>query len=68
MSKNVIPEVTGETEKSISAAAYRWRLKLSREPGGAFQEITALLLVNKEKYDQFARLIKAGGGSVVQAK
>ncbi|XP_043282964.1 DNA topoisomerase 2-binding protein 1 [Venturia canescens] len=68
LSKNVIPEPTGDTEKSIAAAVHRWRLKLSREPGGAFQEMVALLLVNKEKYDQFARLISAGGGTVVQAK
>ncbi|XP_015595302.1 DNA topoisomerase 2-binding protein 1-A isoform X2 [Cephus cinctus] len=67
-SKGVIPEPTGETEKLIAAAAYKWRIKILQEPGGAFQNMVALLLVQKEKYDQFQRLICAGGGVVVQAK
>ncbi|XP_012272472.1 DNA topoisomerase 2-binding protein 1-B isoform X3 [Orussus abietinus] len=67
-SKGVIPDLSTETEKSIAAAAHRWRLKLMKEPEGAFKQMVALLLVQKEKYDQFKRLICAGSGTVVQAR
>jgi len=30
--------------------------------------MVALLMVSEEKHDQFKRLIKAGGGSVIQAR
>lgn len=52
----------------IMNAAYRWRLKLLKNPGGAFCDIVAILETQKEKKDQFERLINAGGGIVVEAK
>ncbi|XP_012528474.1 DNA topoisomerase 2-binding protein 1 isoform X2 [Monomorium pharaonis] len=67
-SKNRIPEPSNEIEIAIAAAAYRWRLKLQTELNGPFSNIVALLMVSEEKYDQFKRLIEAGGGMVVQAK
>ncbi|XP_025993748.1 DNA topoisomerase 2-binding protein 1 isoform X2 [Solenopsis invicta] len=67
-SKNKIPKPNGEIEIAIAAAVYRWRLKLQKELHGPFSNIVALLMVSEEKYDQFKRLIKAGGGMVVQAK
>lgn len=63
-----MPELNGEIEQAIAAAAYRWRLKLLREPKGPFSDMVALLLVSEEKHDQFKRLIVAGGGSVMQAR
>lgn len=68
MSKDVIPELSVDTEKSIAAAVHRWRLRLRDEPGGAFRDMVAMLLVPPEKYKQFERLINAGGGVVVEAK
>ncbi|XP_076627119.1 mutagen-sensitive 101 isoform X1 [Colletes latitarsis] len=67
-SKGIIPDPVGEIEKMIAAAAYRWRLNLLKEPRGPFNNMVALLLVSDEKYDQFERLINAGGGKVVQAR
>lgn len=67
-SVGVIPEPVGDIEKAIASAAYRWRLKLLDEPGGAFKDMVAILLVQGEKYNQFTRLIEAGGGTVVQAR
>ncbi|XP_032667662.1 DNA topoisomerase 2-binding protein 1 isoform X2 [Odontomachus brunneus] len=67
-SKDTIPELNGEIERAIAAAAYRWRLKLLKKPNGPFSDMVALLLVAEEKYDQFKRLIVAGGGSVMQAR
>ncbi|XP_053987839.1 DNA topoisomerase 2-binding protein 1-A isoform X1 [Hylaeus volcanicus] len=67
-SKGIIPDPSGEIEVMIAAAAYRWRLQLLKEPLGAFNNMVALLLVSGEKYDQFKRLIEAGGGKVVQAR
>ncbi|XP_029032844.2 DNA topoisomerase 2-binding protein 1 isoform X2 [Osmia bicornis bicornis] len=67
-SKDVIPAPNGEIEETIAAAAYRWRLKLLKEPNGPFDNMVALLLVAGDKYDQFKRLIEAGGGRVVQAR
>nr|XP_012145489.1 PREDICTED: DNA topoisomerase 2-binding protein 1 [Megachile rotundata]XP_012145498.1 PREDICTED: DNA topoisomerase 2-binding protein 1 [Megachile rotundata] len=67
-SRDVIPEPNGEIEEIIAAAAYRWRLKLLKEPNGPFCNMVALLLVSGDKYDQFQRLIEAGGGKVVQAR
>ncbi|XP_033225645.1 DNA topoisomerase 2-binding protein 1 isoform X2 [Belonocnema kinseyi] len=60
--------LTNETEKAIASAAHRWRVKLSIEPGGAFEGMVALLMVPEEKYDSFERLIVAGNGTVVQAR
>ncbi|XP_066593898.1 DNA topoisomerase 2-binding protein 1 [Prorops nasuta] len=63
-----IPNPEGDMENAIAAAAYRWRLKLLHEPGGAFKNMVALLIGASEKYDQLKRLIEAGGGEVVQAR
>lgn len=43
-------------------------MKLLKEPYGPFNDMVALLLASEEKYDQFKRLIEAGGGTVVQAR
>lgn len=67
-SKGIIPDTTGEVENAIAAAAHRWRIKLLKEPYGPFHDMVALLLASEEKYDQFKRLIEAGGGTVVQAR
>ncbi|KMQ95888.1 dna topoisomerase 2-binding protein 1-like protein [Lasius niger] len=67
-SKGTIPEPSGEIEQAIAAAAYKWRLRLQKEPDGPFSDIVALLMVSEDKYDQFKRLIEAGGGSVTQAR
>lgn len=67
-SKDKIPEPNGEIENAIAAAAYRWRLKLQKQQNSPFSDIVALLMVSEEKYDQFKRLIEAGGGSVMQAR
>ncbi|XP_035738544.1 DNA topoisomerase 2-binding protein 1-A-like isoform X1 [Vespa mandarinia] len=67
-SKGIIPDPTGEIENAIAAAAHRWRIKLLKEPYGPFHDMVALLLASEEKYDQFKRLIEAGGGTVVQAR
>lgn len=52
----------------IMSAAHRWRLRLLKDPGGAFRGMVALLIVPQEKREQFERLIHAGGGIVVEAK
>ena len=65
--KSLAPLST-DTERAIASAAYRWRLKLAKEPGGAFDGMVALLMVPEEKYDSFERLIAAGNGTVVQAR
>jgi len=67
-SKHIIPEPNDETEQAIAAAAYKWRIKLRQEPDGPFFGMVALLMLSGEKYDQFKRLIEAGGGSVMQAR
>ncbi|OAD60789.1 DNA topoisomerase 2-binding protein 1-A [Eufriesea mexicana] len=67
-SKGIIPDPIGEVEEAIAAAAYKWRLKLLKEPNGPFYNMVALLLASGDKYDQFKRLIEAGGGKVVQAR
>lgn len=67
-SKGKIPESNGEIENAIAAAAYRWRVKLQKQLDSPFSDIVALLMVSEEKYDQFKRLIEAGGGMVMQAK
>ncbi|XP_018339764.1 PREDICTED: DNA topoisomerase 2-binding protein 1-A isoform X3 [Trachymyrmex septentrionalis] len=67
-SKNKIPEPSSKLENAIGAAVYKWRLKLQKESYGPFSNIVALLMVSEEKYDQFKRLIEAGGGLVMQAK
>ncbi|XP_018314728.1 DNA topoisomerase 2-binding protein 1-A isoform X2 [Mycetomoellerius zeteki] len=66
--KNKIPEPNSELENAIGAAVYKWRLKLQKELYGPFSNMVALLMVSEEKYDQFKRLIEAGGGLVMQAK
>ncbi|XP_011498023.1 PREDICTED: DNA topoisomerase 2-binding protein 1-A [Ceratosolen solmsi marchali] len=67
-SKGIIPEANSDNEKMIMNAAYRWRIKLLNDPGGAFRHMVALLFTPKEKKEQFERLIHAGGGIVVEAK
>lgn len=67
-SKGNIPDPKSDNEKMIMNAAYRWRLKLLNDPGGAFRNMVALLVTPKEKREQFDRLIHAGGGIVVEAK
>lgn len=68
-SKGTIPEPNGEIEQAIAAAAYRWRLKLLKKPDSfPFSDIVALLMVSEDKYNQFKRLIEAGGGTVIQAR
>ncbi|XP_072746156.1 DNA topoisomerase 2-binding protein 1-A isoform X2 [Anoplolepis gracilipes] len=67
-SKRTIPEPSSEIEQMIAAAAHKWRLKLQKEPVGPFSDMVALLMVSEDKYDQFKRLIEAGGGSVTQAR
>jgi hypothetical protein len=64
----VIPDANSDNEKMIMNAAYRWRIKLLNNPGGAFRHMVALLFTPKEKKEQFERLIHAGGGIVVEAK
>ncbi|XP_015119451.1 DNA topoisomerase 2-binding protein 1 isoform X2 [Diachasma alloeum] len=68
LNKDNVPSIDVESEKTIAAAAHRWRMTLKNSRKGAFEGIVAMLMVNKDKYDQFERLIKAGGGTVVQAK
>lgn len=67
-SKGIIPDPTDKVEETIAAAAYRWRLRLLKEPNRPFHNMVALLLASGDKYDQFKRLIEAGGGKVVQAR
>ncbi|XP_071855891.1 mutagen-sensitive 101 [Bombus fervidus] len=67
-SKGIIPDPTDKVEETIAAAAYRWRLRLLKEPNRPFHNMVALLLAPGDKYDQFKRLIEAGGGKVVQAR
>lgn len=67
-SKGNIPDPKSESENIIMNAAYRWRMKLLNDPGGAFRHMVALLVTPKEKKEQFERLIHAGGGIVVEAK
>lgn len=67
-SEGHIPNANSESEQMIMNAAHRWRLKLMKNPKGAFRDIVALLVTPKEKRDQFERLINAGGGIVVEAK
>lgn len=69
LSKDNIPPQTSEIEQLIAGAAYKWRTKLQETPGGgAFKDMVALLLVLPDKYDQFKRLILAGGGVVVESR
>ncbi|XP_025266640.1 DNA topoisomerase 2-binding protein 1-A isoform X3 [Camponotus floridanus] len=67
-SKDVIPEPSSSIEQAIAAAAHKWRLRLQKKPDGPFCDMVALLMVSEDKYDQFKRLIEAGGGSVTQAR
>ncbi|KAI4502718.1 hypothetical protein M0802_001762 [Mischocyttarus mexicanus] len=67
-SKGIIPDPVGEVNCAIASAVYRWRITLLKEPRGPFSDIVALLVASEEKYDQFQRLIEAGGGTVVQAR
>ena len=64
----MIPDPNTENEKMLMSAAHRWRLKLLKDPGGAFRNMVALLITPKEKKEQYERLIHAGGGIVVEAK
>lgn len=41
---------------------------MQEELNGPFSDMVALLMVSKEKYDQFKRLIEAGGGLVMQVR
>lgn len=65
---DVEPKLVNESEQTLAMAAHRWRVKRQNGSGGAFDGMVAMLLVNKDKYEQFERLINAGGGLVVQAK
>ncbi|XP_020299565.1 DNA topoisomerase 2-binding protein 1 isoform X3 [Pseudomyrmex gracilis] len=67
-SQKKIPQPNSDMEQAIATAAHRWRLKLQKEPDGPFSDMVALLMVSDEKYDQFKRLIEAGGGLVTQAR
>lgn len=60
--------MTTEIESAIAASAYRWRLKLTNESGGAFENMVAVLMVPDEKFESFERLIVAGNGCVVQPR
>lgn len=64
----VEPKLTNEIEHTLASAAHRWRVKRKNGDGGAFEGMIAMLLVTKDKHEQFKRLIQAGGGSVVEAK
>ena len=67
-SKRNIPEPGNENERMLMSAAHRWRLKLLKDPGGAFRKIVAILMTPEGKKEQFERLICAGGGIVVEAR
>lgn len=67
-SRDIIPQLTSQTEIQIAAAAHKWRLRLLKNPCGAFHDMVALLIGPKEKCVQFERLICAGGGTVVEAR
>ncbi|XP_012256497.2 DNA topoisomerase 2-binding protein 1-A isoform X1 [Athalia rosae] len=67
-SKNINPEPATETERQLAAAAHRWRLWSLENLGGAFHDMVALLIGPEEKCQQFERVIRAGGGKVVEAK
>lgn len=67
-SKDNLPKLDNDLEKSLAAAAYRWRIKLKNQTIGAFKDMIAMLMVPQDKRGQFERLINAGGGIVVQAK
>ncbi|XP_017886293.1 DNA topoisomerase 2-binding protein 1 isoform X2 [Ceratina calcarata] len=68
-SKGIIPDPTGDIEEAIAAAAFRWRVKLLKEPDACpFHNMVALLLAEGDKYEMFKRLIEVGGGTVVQAR
>ncbi|XP_044585283.1 DNA topoisomerase 2-binding protein 1-A isoform X2 [Cotesia glomerata] len=61
-------ELANQQEIDLAKAAYRWRIRLSNKNSGAYENMVAILMVPKEKYQQFERLINAGGGIVVPAK
>lgn len=68
-SKGIIPDPTGDIEEAIAAAAFKWRVKLLKEPGAyPFRDMVAILLAVGDKYDMFKRLIEVGGGTVVEAR
>ncbi|XP_076684949.1 DNA topoisomerase 2-binding protein 1-like isoform X2 [Andrena cerasifolii] len=69
-SKGTIPDPSAGIEEVIANAAYKWRFKLLMEPSvnRPFGNMVALLLASGDKYDQFKRLIEAGGGRVVHAR
>ncbi|XP_011313192.1 DNA topoisomerase 2-binding protein 1 isoform X2 [Fopius arisanus] len=68
LNEGYVPHIEVENEKTSAAAAHRWRLALKNSKRRAFQGMVAMLIMNQDKYEQFERLIKAGGGIVVQAK
>ncbi|KAF7995978.1 hypothetical protein HCN44_008733 [Aphidius gifuensis] len=61
-------KLINDIEHTLASAAHRWRVKRKNGGGGAFEGMIAMLLVNKDKHEQFERLIQAGGGLVVEAK
>ncbi|XP_055635302.1 DNA topoisomerase 2-binding protein 1-A [Toxorhynchites rutilus septentrionalis] len=57
------------SEKQVSNAAYSWRNKIAREAGkhdGVFTGFRVLLLAPKK--EQFIRLLKSGGGFVIDVE
>ncbi|PSN50069.1 hypothetical protein C0J52_04214 [Blattella germanica] len=55
----------GSLEHDLALAAHRWRCKLSKDHGGAFVGVRALVCISREREEPFKRLILAGGGQVL---
>ncbi|XP_055612855.1 LOW QUALITY PROTEIN: DNA topoisomerase 2-binding protein 1-A [Uranotaenia lowii] len=63
-----LPALEG-SEKLVSKAAYNWRIKIARETckhDGVFTGFRVLLLAPKK--EQFIRLLKSGGGFVIDVE
>ncbi|XP_049839921.1 DNA topoisomerase 2-binding protein 1-A-like isoform X1 [Schistocerca gregaria] len=58
----------GSVDMALAKAVYRWRCKLCGSNRGAFSAMRAIIHTNQEKAASFARLIKAGGGQVLDVR
>lgn len=53
-------------DAQLAEAAHRWRRKLGGDSrDGAFKDMRAIIHTSQEKGESFARLIRAGGGQVL---
>lgn len=58
----------GSVDMALAKAVYRWRCKLCGSNRGAFSDMRAIIHTSQEKAASFARLIKAGGGQVLDIR